>query len=212
MRLSPHAVRLRPAAHCGTAIHAYCQMTNHIHLLVTPESRDSISAALQALGRRFVPHINHAYGRSGTLWEGRFKAGAVQQDAYLLACYRYIEINPVRAGMVAHPADYPWSSYRANALGKADGLLSPHGLYRSLGPTEPERLQVYRELIEQALDPTTVQEIRACLQTGTPLGNDRFRDEIERALGVKVGYASRGRPKKVRDDRGLPEGQMPLGI
>ena len=196
----------------GCRVHAYCQMTNHIHLLVTPQDRDSISAALQALGRRFVPHINHAYGRSGTLWEGRFKAGAVQQDAYLLACYRYIEINPVRAGMVADPADYPWSSYRANALGEADGLLSPHGLYRSLGPTEPERLQVYRELIEQALDPTTVQEIRACLQTGTPLGNDRFRDEIERALGVKVGYASRGRPKKVSDEKGLPEGQMPLGI
>jgi len=110
------------------------------------------------------------------------------------------------------PAHYPWSSYRANALGEADDFLSHHPLYQSLGATAPERLTVYRELIEQALDPATVKEIRACLQTGTPLGNDRFRDEIERALGVKVGYASRGRPRKVRDEMGPLGGQMPLGI
>ena len=105
--------RLREAslAH-GCRVHAYCQMTNHIHLLVTPEDRDSISAALQALGRRFVPYINHAYGRSGTLWEGRFKASVVQQDAYLLACCRYIEINPVRAGITKRGQDHEKGSAR----------------------------------------------------------------------------------------------------
>lgn len=117
------------ASEHGSAIHAYVLMTNHIHLLMTPNDQAAISATLQALGRRFVPSINHCYGRTGTLWEGRCKASAVQEEGYLMACYRYIELNPVRAGMVERPEDYPWSSYRANAQGADDPLVTPQPLY-----------------------------------------------------------------------------------
>jgi putative transposase len=98
------------ASQHGCLVHAYVLMTNHIHLLMTPATDQSISAALQALGRRFVPYINHSYQRTGTLWEGRFKASPVQNEDYLLTCYRYIELNPVRAGMVENPADYACSA------------------------------------------------------------------------------------------------------
>lgn len=112
------------------AIHAYVLMTNHVHLLLTPKDAQSVSRMMQYLGRRFVPYINHRYGRSGTLWEGRFKSSLVQSEAYLLACARNIELNPVRAAMVARPAEYRWSSHRANAGGNTDALLRPHETYR----------------------------------------------------------------------------------
>jgi len=110
----------------GCAIHAYALMTNHVHLLMTPSEADAVSATLQDLGRHFVPYINHCYQRTGTLWEGRFRASMVQEEDYLLTCYRYIELNPVRAAMVQRPEDYPWSSNRANAMGAADLLVTPH--------------------------------------------------------------------------------------
>jgi len=163
---------------------------------MTPTDGHAVSATLQALGRRFVPYINRGYRRTGTLWEGRFKASLVQEENYLLACYRYIEMNPVRALMVKDPADYPWSSHRANTLGERNPLLSPHPLYVALGSGAPERQHAYRNLFANDLEPETLRDLRSCLQTGTPLGNDRFRREIERSLGVKVGYNARGRPKK----------------
>ncbi|MEA3278637.1 MAG: transposase, partial [Pseudomonadota bacterium] len=129
----------RAAGEHRCSIHAHVLMTNHVHLLMTPADGEALSATLQALGRRYVPYINHSYGRTGTLWEGRFKASPVQQEGYLLTCYRYIELNPVRAGMVHKPEDYPWSSYRANALGEHNPLLSAHGLYLALGANAPER-------------------------------------------------------------------------
>ena len=180
----------------GSALHAYVLMTNHVHLLMTPSDKEAISATLQALGRRFVPYINHCYRRTGTLWEGRFKASAVQAEDYLIACYRYIELNPVRAGMVQRPEDYPWSSYRANAQGARDPHITPHPLYLAYGTDAPERQVAYRKLFQSHLDPDVVRNLRACLQTGTPLGNDRFRARIEQSLGVRVGYSARGRPKK----------------
>jgi len=186
------------AGACGCIVHAYVLMTNHVHLLMTPSKGEAISETLQAVGRRFVPYVNHCYGRTGTLWEGRFKASAVQEEGYLLACYRYIELNPVRAGMVERPEDYRWSSYHANAMGAGDPLLSPHPLYLALSIGASERQAAYRKLFEAHLDPDLVRNVRACLQTGTPLGNDRFRAQIEQALGVGVGYSTRGRPKKPR--------------
>jgi putative transposase len=196
----------------GCAVHAYVLMTNHIHLLVTPRDTKLLSVALQALGRRYVPYVNNAYRRTGTLWEGRFKASLVQEEDYLLACYRYIELNPVRARMVARPEAYPWSSYRANALGEPDSLLTPHPIYCALGSTESERRSAYRALAEETLEPESLKEIRGCLQTGTPLGNDRFRHGIEQALGVKVGYAARGRPRKVEEASNSVEGQISLDL
>lgn len=180
----------------GCSIHAYVLMTNHVHLLMTPHEAAGVSATLQAVGRRFVPYINHCYGRTGTLWEGRFKASMVQEEDYLLACYRYIELNPVRAGMVERPEDYRWSSYRANAMGAADPVPTPHPLYFALGGSAEERQTAYRSLFGAPLGQDLVRDLRACLRTGTPLGHDRFRAQVEQALGVRVGYSTRGRPKK----------------
>ena len=115
------------------AIHAYALMTNHVHLLLTPARQDSAALLMKHLGQRYVQYINRCYRRSGTLWEGRFRSCLTQSEDYVLACYRYIELNPVRANMVQCPGDYPWSSYRANGDGRANPLLTPHAEYLRLG-------------------------------------------------------------------------------
>ena len=112
------------------SIHAYVLMTNHIHLLVTPDTEDGISLMMQDIGRNYVRYINQTYRRSGTLWEGRFKSALIDSERYLLTCSRYIELNPVRAGMVRVPEEYRWSSYHCNALGKLNPLIKPHHLYQ----------------------------------------------------------------------------------
>jgi putative transposase len=170
-------------------------------MLMTPRERESISQMLQYVGRRYVPYINHTYHRTGTLWEGRFKASLIDGPGYLLACYRYIELNPVRAEMVESPEQYRWSSYRWNALGEADPVVQPHDLYLELSKDDVERRAAYRELFRGHLGTQVVSNIRAFLQTGTPLGNERFREEIERALKVKLGQSRRGRPRKRDEDR-----------
>ncbi len=183
------------AGRYGCALHAYVLMTNHVHLLVTPENRASVGRMMQHVGRRYVPYVNRAHGRSGTLWEGRFKGAPIDGEAYLLACSRYIELNPVRAGMVARPADYRWSSYRANALGEADPLLSPHPVYLALAGEPAARRRAYRALFRGQADGRQLDGIRSALQTGTPHGDARFRARIERRLDAKVGHDRRGRPR-----------------
>jgi len=176
------------------SVHAYVLMSNHVHLMVTPTDSTGVSRMMQYVGRYYVPYINHTYGRSGTLWEGRYKSSVIDAENYLLICSRYIELNPVRAGMVAHPVDYPWSSYAANAEGGDDSILNPHDYYLALGATKSTRCSVYRDLFQTTIDERLVSDIRASWQTGTPLGNDRFREQIETVLKCKVGYAHRGRP------------------
>lgn len=178
----------------GCAIHAYVLMTNHVHLLLTPADGKSASRLIQYVGRHYVPYVNYRYRRSGTLWEGRHKGCLVAQDRYFLACSRYIELNPVRARMVDTPDMYPWSSFRNNAAGESNALITPHVLYRALGKNTQERVYAYRALFGTAFTPEQLQHIRATVQTGTPFGNDRFRAEIERALNHKVGQSRRGRP------------------
>jgi len=180
----------------GCFIHAYVLMTNHVHLLVTPDSSDAISRMIQFVGRNYVTYVNHRHGRSGTLWEGRHKGSVIEDDTYLLACMRYIELNPVRAGMTKTPEEYPWSSYRDNAFGERSGLLVRHRLFMDLGRSEKARQNAYRELISHALDPEQLHLLRAAVQTGTPLGNRRFRERIERVTGNRVGQLRRGRPWK----------------
>ena len=182
------------AAKHGCVVHAYVLMTNHVHLLVTPTQPHSISLTLQYVGRHYVPYINYTYGKSGTLWEGRHKGCIIDSEQYLFACMRYIELNPVRAGMVNGPGEYRWSSYTANARGRPDKLIVPHERYLDLGSTPEERQAGYRELFRAALEPSQVHDLRATVQTGAPLGNERFREQIELALGRKVGQARRGRP------------------
>jgi len=183
----------------GCAVHAYVLMTNHVHLLVTPQARDSISRVIQYVGRRYVTYLNHKYGRSGTLWEGRHKGSVISSDAYLLACSRYIELNPVRAGMVELPGDYRWSSYRSNAFGEHNALLEHHATYKALGSSPESCRYAYRELFRNVLDAQQIHAIRSAVQTGTPLGDDQFRDQIEKALDCKVGQARRGRPKRQQE-------------
>jgi len=141
------------AGKTGCRVHAYVLMTNHVHLLVSAERGASPGALMKALGQRYVQYFNRTYRRSGTLWEGRYRSCLTQAEDYLLACQRYIELNPVRAGMVAHPADYPWSSYRANAQGDEDVLVTPHEIYLGLGVTEASRLAAYRALFRSELEP-----------------------------------------------------------
>jgi putative transposase len=134
----------------AVAIHAFVLMTNHVHLLATPTTAKGISDLMQNLGRYYVWHVNQRYQRTGTLWEGRFKSELVDSELYLLQVSRYIELNPVRAFMVADPADYPWSSYQANALGKSIQLLTPHPCYLALGATAAERQRNYRGLFARS--------------------------------------------------------------
>ena len=130
----------------GCAVHAWCLMTNHVHLLVTPSKPESASLMMKGLGQRFVQYINRTYARSGTLWEGRFRSCLLQEEDYVLACYRYIEMNPVRASMVEHPAEYRWSSYGANAHGLPSAIIEANPLYTQLGETADLRASAYREL------------------------------------------------------------------
>ncbi len=174
-------------------------MTNHIHLLVTPASEDSISRTIQYMGRHYVSYINKKYHRSGTMWEGRFKASAVGGTRYLMACYRYIEMNPVRAAMVQAPEEYEWSSYRSNGLGAADALITPHQAYFALGKTPIERAETYRRTFHSPTEERNSAIIREHTMSGTPLGSDRFRKEIEAALEVRVGKAAQGRPRVGED-------------
>ncbi len=180
----------------GCRIHAWVLMTNHVHLLLTPGGADGASRLMQTLGRRYVQYINRTYRRSGTLWEGRFKASLVDADEYLLKCYRYIETNPVRAGMVAHPADYRWSSARSHFLGEPDDLLSDHPGYLALGGNENERRENYAALCRVDLDEEDMAAIRKSADTGQVLGSERFAAEIGAALGVRLAPAPRGRPKR----------------
>jgi putative transposase len=178
------------------ALHAYVLMTNHVHLLMTPRDVAGISRLMQHLGRHYVLYVNRQYRRTGTLWEGRHKASLVQADPYLLTSMRYIELNPVAAGMVQSPEQYRWSSYRWHAWGEPNPLLSDHDLYVCLGASEHDRRCAYRELFRAQIPEIDIHDIRECLAYNHPLGNDRFREQVESMLGKRVGRRQRGRPPK----------------
>lgn len=184
------------AARFDCAIHAYVLMTNHVHLLLTPGRTDSAGLLMKHLGQRYVQYVNRCYQRSGTLWEGRFRSCLAQNESYVLTCYRYIELNPVRAHMVEHPRDYRWSSYRANAEGLSDVVLRPHPDYLALGPGDPDRLSAYRELFSRYLDPARIAEIRQATNGNYALGNEEFKKEIAKMLCRRVTPGRSGRPKK----------------
>ena len=176
-------------------IHAYVLMTNHVHLLASASTTEAIGAMMKALGQRYVQYINRSYKRSGTLWEGRYKSCPTQAEAYLLACQRYIELNPVRANMVQHPAEYKWSSYQANAQGADTEIIKPHALYKALGADAQTRQVAYRELFRYELDPGTIDQIRTATNGNYALGNDLFKVQIAAALGRRVEAGKAGRPK-----------------
>jgi putative transposase len=157
--------------HCS--VHAYCLMTNHVHLLLTPHTPDSCGLLMKNLGQCYVQKVNHRLGRSGTLWEGRFHSSPVTSDGYVLACYRYIELNPVRAGMSAVPEDYRWSSYCSNAHGRHDQLLRPHAAYERLGSEGEPRSSAYRTMCNAGIPSMVLEEIRKAARVGCPIGSIR---------------------------------------
>ena len=180
----------------GCAIHAYILMTNHVHLLLTPAPPDSAALLMKNLGQRYVQYINRTYKRSGTLWEGRFRSCLTQTEDYVLACYRYIELNPVRAGMVVRPQDYRWTSYHANALGKISRIIQPHEEYLRLGREDGVRQTAYRALFKAHLDEETVGQIRNATNGNYALGSERFQKEIGAMLGRRASKGQSGRPSK----------------
>jgi putative transposase len=180
----------------GCAVHAYVLMTNHVHLLVTPAAPDALPRTMQSLGRRYVRQVNRLYQRTGTLWEGRYRAAPIDSDEYFFSCCRYIELNPVRAGMARHPRDYVWSSYRAHAEGKHDPLAVEPPIFRRLGNTAIERRKSYRNLFRQPLAEKFLDDLRAATNGGWALGNDRFKQKIAKALGRRVTPLPAGRPPK----------------
>ena len=180
-------------------VHAWVLMTNHVHLLCTPQAPSAISSMMQSLGRVYVRYFNYSYQRSGTLWGGRYKSCIVESEEYLLHLYRYIELNPVRAGMVADPSGYSWSSYQCNGLGKASGLRAPHRLYQELGGNKQQRMERYRALFSAHVDGVLLDEIRRCVNRGLVLGNERFSQQIEQLTGKRVTQGVRGRP--LRSDK-----------
>ncbi len=186
----------------GCAIHAYVLMTNHVHLLLTPQQAGSASMMMKHLGQRYVQYINRTYKRSGTLWEGRFRSCLTQSEDYVLACYRYIELNPVRAGMVNQPKDYRWSRYHANALGKANRVITAQDEYVRLGRNEEARRTAYRALFKAHLDEEIVGQIRTATNGNYALGSERFQKEIEAALGRRARRGQAGRPGNTPIDEG----------
>ncbi len=177
-------------------VHAYALMTNHVHILATPLEADGVSRLIQDVGREYVLHINRTYRRSGTLWEGRFRSSLVDSARYCLICYRYIELNPVRAGMVDLPGQYRWSSYRCNAMGRKDELITPHEEWSALGADGRSRCAAYSALFEQALQEPYIDEIRYSNRKGLPLGRESFKTQIATALHIKLGSGKVGRPPK----------------
>jgi len=178
-------------------VHAYVLMTNHVHLLISADTSDGAGVLMKALGQRYVQYINRKYHRSGTLWEGRFRSCLVQEETYLLACQRYIELNPVRAKMVKQPEEYQWSSYHINALGKESALIQSHPLYAGLGDSKESRQAVYRELFNSELKPSFVDEIRQATHGNIVLGNQGFLEEIAKVLNRRVVHRKAGRPSKI---------------
>ncbi len=194
------------AEHFGVAIHAFVLMTNHVHLLVTPDSAESCGKMMQSLGRKYVGYINRVYQRSGTLWEGRYKSTLVDSDRYSLVVSRYIEMNPVRAGLVRAPDEYPWSSYQANALGKPIKLVTPHEVYLGLGSTPQERLNAYRGLFEREIDEDLLIEIRQCTNKAWVLGSGQFKEQIRDVANRRIescGWGGDRRSQANKTDQGV---------
>lgn len=183
-RLAYLRLLLEYSREANCLIHAYCLMTNHVHLLFTPGEADACGWLMKNVGQHYVQHVNRVHGRTGTLWEGRFRSSVAASAEYILACYRYIELNPVRAGLADHPGKYEWSSYRHNADGQEQSLLGPHPVYLGLEDEPALRRRTYRGLFDIPIPQEMLDEIRSATRIGRVLGSER---------------RGRGRPAENRD-------------
>jgi putative transposase len=186
------------AKRTGCDVHAYVLMSNHVHLLVTPQHTGSIAKMLQSVGRRYVQHFNQTYQRTGTLWEGRYKATLIDSEAYLLTCYRYIELNPVRAGMVLQAGDYKWSSYRCHAEDLTDPLITEHPLFLAMADTKAARQAAYHQLLSEDLSLPEMASIRDATNKAWVLGSERFKQELATLSDRRIAALPKGRPRKQR--------------
>ncbi|KQZ45046.1 transposase [Duganella sp. Root1480D1] len=187
---------MRFAKESACDIHSYVLMTNHVHLALTPHDIGSLALLMKTLNQRYVAHINRKRNWTGTLWEGRFKSCLIFDQSYFLTCMRYIELNPVRAGMVGHPRDYPWSSYSANAEGIFNPCITPHEIYQSLGSTEADQRSAYRNFLASKDDQITTDNIRRATNGNYALGETISTEELASTLGRRVTPGKRGRPHK----------------
>jgi putative transposase len=198
-----HLRRLLPHTQC--ALHAYCLMTNHVHLLLTPATVDSCARLMKGLAQRHTQYVNRTYRRTGTLWEGRFHSCLVQSEDYLLTCYRYVELNPVEAGLCEHPDEYEWSSCRTNAHGIFGAVVTPHEEYLRLGGTADSRQAAYRELLAAPLSRESRDEIDSATNGNFALGDEKFKQAVSKALGRRAYPGAPGRPSQpvtCEDDQG----------
>lgn len=180
------------------SVHAYVLMTNHVHLLVTADQPEDVSGFMKQTAQAYAQFVNRTYGHSGSPWEGRFRSSVVQSEEYLLACYRYIELNPVRAGLVIRPEDYRWSSYRSNALGAISPVIIPHDAYLRLGGSPHERQAAYRGLFGEFGDQPEFAAIRRAILGGFAVGREAFVQQIERSAGRPACPQKAGRPRKAK--------------
>ena len=178
------------------SVHAFVCMSNHVHILLTPWSKDAASRMMQRLGASYTARVNSIYQRTGSLWEGRFKSSLVDSERYVLACYRYIELNPVRAGMVEHPSDYRWSSYRPHSTELGEYPIRPHPEWLVLGSNQEQRRKRYTALVADGMRGDEPETFRRCAQKGIPAGSKRFVARVERTWDGRIGDGRRGRPKK----------------
>ncbi len=177
-------------------VHAYVLLPDRVHILASPGYHDSISRTVQSIGRNYVQYYNECYNGAGTLWEGRYRATVIDEKPYLLTCCRYIELNPVRAGLVKKPKDYRWSSYAHNALCQTDEMITAHREYQRLGKTERERCEAYRAMFKHKLSNTTVREITESALKGWALGDNRFAARMEKLSGRRASQLPKGRPRR----------------
>lgn len=186
------------------ALHAYALMDNHIHLVLSPETADGVPKMMQALGRRYVRHFNDTHGRTGTLWEGRYKSTLIQTDRYLLACMAYLDLNPVRAGLVSEPAQYAWTSHRHYIGQTHDRRITPHALYWALGNTPFAREAAYAEMVRAGLERDRVNAITASVLHGWALGDPDFVNQLQQQTERRVSPRRPGRPSRVSKEAGEP--------
>jgi len=189
------AIMQESLAKAGASLHAFVLMSNHVHLLATGRREGELSRFMHDLGSRYARLMNQRWGRSGTLFEGRFRSSLVQDDAYLVTCMRYIDLNPVRACIVRHPEDYPWSSFRRNAALEPAAPLVPSPAFLALGESAESRGQHYRELCESGLAPSAVESVRDCLRKERALGDPAFIKTLESRLPASAPARPRGRPR-----------------
>ena len=181
----------------GCRIYAYCLMTNHVHLVVDPgDNPDSLSLLMKGVAGRQTRYVNKFEGRSGSLWEGRFKSSVISTTDYLAPCCRYIDLNPLRAGIVAEPGEHRWSSYCCKALGKKDPVVDCDESYLSSGHNRQERQAAYRQYVCDTIPEGEIKLIREALQRGQLTGDEKFRREVSQRLGIRISNKGPGRPKK----------------